>query len=524
MSAAMTLFRAALTVGSWTALSRVTGFARDMAVAAVLGAGPVADAFFVAFKLPNLFRRLTGEGAFSAAFVPIFSARLAAQGRAAALAFAGQALSLMLLVLGIGLVAAEIFMPAILWGFAPGFVDDPLRFGLTLEFARITVVYLPLLSLVALLGGMLNATGRFSAMAAAPVLLNLVLIAALFGLAGLVPTSGHALAWGTAAAGLAQFLLLVAACRRAGILVRLPRPRLTEDTRRLFRLMGPAALGAGVTQVNLLIDTILASTLPAGAVSYLYYADRVAQLPLGIVGVALGTALLPILSARIAAGDRAGADAAASRAAEAALLLTLPAAAGIALLASPIVAVLFQRGAFGPAEAAATAAALAAFAAGLPAFVLQKVLVPQFHARQDTATPLRVALVCLGLGVAVSLSLMPVLAHVGLAVSTSVSAWANVGLLGLLLIRRGMWVPDARLRRRSLRILLAVAAMALVLLPSLELAPSAAGLAGQVALGAAAYGGAALLMGAASLAELKGLRRPRLSAPPPSSAPSPPRQ
>lgn len=514
----MSMLRHIATVGGYTLASRVTGFARDILIAALVGAGPVADAFFVAFKFPNFFRRLSGEGAFTIAFVPMVSGLLATQGRAAALDFAQRTLAVMAVVMLGFLLVMEAVMPWAMHVIAPGFAADPAKFDLAVDLARITFPYLPLISFVALIGGLLNATDRFAAMAAAPILLNICLILSLFALVPYAETPGHALAWGVLVAGFAQFFFLLVAARRNGLPLSFVRPRLSPDIRKLFRLMLPAAVGAGVMQINLLVDVLLASLLPTGAISYLYYADRVNQLPLGVVGIAIGTALLPLLSRQVRAGEDAAALASQSRALEIALLLTLPAAAGLVVLAGPIVEVLFQRGAFTPADARATGLALAAYALGLPAYVAVKVLAPGFYAREDTATPVKVALVAMAANIAVGVVLMQFIAHVGLALATAFSSWLNVALLGAILARRGGFAPDARLRARTWRILLSSLVMAGLLLAGLEVwamtrgtepALRAAVLAGLVAAGAALYGIACQITGAARWGELKGMLRRR---------------
>jgi putative peptidoglycan lipid II flippase len=514
----MSMLRHIATVGGYTLASRVTGFARDILIAALVGAGPVADAFFVAFKFPNFFRRLSGEGAFTIAFVPMVSGLLTTQGREAALDFAQRTLAVMAVVMLGFLAVMEAIMPWAMQVIAPGFAADPAKFTLAVDLARITFPYLPLISFVALIGGLLNATDRFAAMAAAPILLNLCLIAALFALVPYAETPGHALAWGVLIAGFAQFFFLLAAARRNGLPLHFVRPRLTPDIRKLFRLMLPAAVGAGVMQINLLVDVLLASLLPTGAISYLYYADRVNQLPLGVVGIAIGTALLPLLSRQVKAGEDAAALVSQNRALEIALLLTLPATAGLVVLAGPIVEVLFQRGAFTVADAQATGLALAAYALGLPAYVAVKVLAPGFYAREDTATPVKVAVVAMVANILVGVVLMQFIAHVGLALATAFSSWLNVALLGAILARRGGFEPDARLRGRTWRILVSCLAMVGLLLAGLEVwalsrgmepALRAAVLAGLVAAGAALYGIACQITGAARWGELKGMLRRR---------------
>lgn len=514
----MALMRAAATVGGFTMISRVLGMARDMAIAAVLGAGPVADAFFVAFKLPNFFRRLFAEGAFAAGFIPIFSGFLAKEGREAARAFAEQSLAVLLWFLLILTTAAQIGMPWVMQVMAPGFASDPAKFDLAVALTRVTFPYLLFISLVSLMGGVLNALGRFAAVAATPILLNLILLAAVLVGVKLAPSAGHALSWGVAAAGLGQFLWLLWECRRAGMSLRLPLPRFGQGMRDLGRRMAPAALGAGVVQINLLVDNIIASFLADGSISFLFYADRLNQLPLGVIGVALGTAILPLLSRQVAQGDIAAANHTQNRALEVGLLLTLPAAAALWVLSEPIIAVLFERGAFGPASTRATAAALAGFAIGLPAYVLVKVLAPAYFARGDTRAPLRYGIWAMLANLLFSLTLVWPLAHVGLALSTALASWVNTGQLAHGLLKQGHLTLDARLRRRVPRMLLATVVMAAALwfaLPPLApwlhgmLAQRIGALALLVAGGGLLFLATAQVIGAADWREfLGGLRRP----------------
>ena len=459
----MSLLRSVATVGSYTLLSRVMGFVRDILTAALLGAGPVADAFFVAQRLPNLFRSLFAEGAFSAAFVPLFAGTMAQQGKEAARLFAEDALAVLLAALLAFVLLGEIFMPSVMRLIAPGFAEDPDKFALAVALTRITFPYLLFIALVALQGGVLNSVDRFAAAAATPILLNLFLIAALLMMRRFGWHDGRALAWAITGAGLAQFLWLMFSCARAGLGLRLPWPRLTPEVRRTLAIMGPGAIGAGVTQVNLLVSTALASFLPGGSVSYLYYADRLNQLPLGVVGIAVGTAILPPLSRHLRLGEDAAAVETQNRGLELALLLTVPAAVALAVLAQPILAVLFQRGAFSPTDTAATASALAAYAAGLPAFVLIKVLAPAFFARHDTATPVRVAITAMAVNLALTLILMQFLAHVGIALATSCAGWLNALTLLVLLVRREHFALDRRARRNLPRIAAAAFGMGVIL-------------------------------------------------------------
>ena len=457
------MLRGILTVGGWTMASRVLGFARDVLIAALLGAGPVADAFFVANRLPNLFRRLFGEGAFNAAFVPAFSGLLESEGHDAAQTFAGQAAAVMAFWLFGLTLLAEAAMPYLMAVLAPGFAAIPQKFELAVTLSRIAFPYMPLICLTALLSGVLNGLDRFAAAAAAPILYNVISIAFMLGLAGVLPTAGHALALAVSVSGIFQLAMVMWAARAAGMALHLPRPRLTPEVRVLLRRMLPGLLGAGVTQLNLSVDVIIGSLLPPGTVSVLYYADRVNQLPLGTIGAAVGTALLPALSRQVHGKTPREAVATLNRAIEFALLLTLPAALALAVCSVPIIAVLFGRGAFDPASVVKSANAMAAYAAGLPAFVLVKVLVPAFFARGDTGVPVKVGMAAVALNLALNLLFMTPLGYLGPPLASTVAAWANVAALGMILLRRGHFAPDPVLRRRVPRMVLAGGVMAAVL-------------------------------------------------------------
>lgn len=497
--------------------SRVLGFARDMLIASRLGAGPVADAFFVALKLPNLFRRLFGEGAFNAAFVPAFAGMLAAEGRAKARALAERMGALMGIWLGMLVLLGMIFMPRLMGVLAPGFSGDPAKFALAVELTRITFPYLLFICLTALVSGVLNGLDRFGAAAAAPIFFNLISMAGLLFLTPYVATPGHALAWGVTASGVAQLALVLWAVARAGMALHLLRlPKIDQEVQLVLRRMVPGVIGAGVVQLNLAVDIIIASLLPSGAISFLYYADRVAQLPLGVIGVAVGTALLPLLSRQLRAGKPLSAHRSMNRALEVSLLLTVPAAVGLAVASGPIITALFQRGAFGPEEAAASSAALIAYAFGLPAFVLVKVFAPGFFARGDTATPVKVGLLAVALNLGFNLMLMGPLRHVGVALSTALAAWANAGLLAWLLVRRGQFVADRRARRRVPRILATAAIMGGVVLALSWGVPPAAGAAGRalvaallIAAGAAVFLAVGSAMRAFDLREIAAMLRRR---------------
>jgi putative peptidoglycan lipid II flippase len=504
------MLRGVLTVGGWTLASRILGFARDMLIAAMLGAGLVADAFFVALKLPNLFRRLFGEGAFNAAFVPAFSGMLAAEGRPAARQFAQETFAVMAFWLGTLTIAGELLMPHIMAVLAPGFRDIPAKFDLAVALSRITFPYLLLICLAALVSGVLNGLDRFTAASASYVLFNIVSIACMLWLTPYVPTVGHALSWGITLSGVAQLGLLMLALRRAGMALRVPRPRLTPQIRVLLRRMLPGLIGAGVTQLNLAVDVIIASLLPAGTVSLLYYADRVQQLPLGVIGSAVGTALLPLLSRQVRAGEAEASLATLNLAIEYALFLTVPAAVALIVSAWPVMWALFGRGAFDAESARLSAQSLAAYAVGLPAFVLVKVLAPGFFARGDTATPVKVGIAAVALNLAMNLAFMMPLQHIGPALATSLAAIFNVGWLGVVLMRRGHLRLDARLKERLVRMLAATTIMGVVLwlaqralfAPSLHLMRIAA-LATLVVVGLTAYGIAAVVCGACDWAAVQ---------------------
>jgi len=485
------LIASVATVGSYTMISRVLGFLRDMMMAALLGAGPIADAFFVAFKLPNFLRRLFAEGAFNAGFVPLFARTLEGEGKVVARNFAAQAQAMLLAVLIPLVIAAILFMPWIIRVMTPGFEVGSERYETAVDLSRITFCYILFISLVALYGGILNSLGRFAVPAAAPIILNLCLIAGMALSYLWFDATAKALAWGLAAAGLGQFLWVLAATHREGMALPLRRPRLSPEVKRLFALILPGVFGAGVAQISLFADIIFASFLAEGSVSYLYYADRVSQLPLGVIGVAVGTALLPLMSRQLRAGETADAIHSQNRGIELALLLTIPAALGIAVLSLPIVTVLFERGQFAEADSLATSAALSAYALGLPAYVLIKVLAPGFFAREDTKTPVKIAVICLIANIIFVLALIQPLQHVGIALATVLSSWLNAGLLGYLLHHRGLFRVDQRLIERLPRVAFAGLVMAVsIWLASgffKTLMPEAAALALTIALGGVVF-------------------------------------
>jgi putative peptidoglycan lipid II flippase len=444
------------TVGGLTLLSRLTGFLRDIMLAAVLGAGPAADAFFVALRLPNHFRAIFAEGAFNAAFVPAYARIRASSGTDPAKLFADRVFTLLFASQLILLAIALAFTPGVIALLAPGLSNDPSRFPLAVDLTRITFPYLLLVTLVTLYGGILNALQRFAAAAAAPILLNLSMMAAL-GLAALFSSGAHAAAWGVLIAGLLEVLLVGADAWRQGVLPVFSAFRLDEDIKRFFAALGPAVLGSAGLQIALFADTIIASFLSAGALSALYYADRLNQLPIGVIGIAAGTVVLPEMASRIAAGDESGAARAQRRAIEFTLVLSIPCIVGFILVPDLIMRVLFMRGAFTAADAAAAGQTLAAYALGLLPFVLIRSVVATFFARGDTATPVWAALI--GAGVNVGFKALffytTELAQVGLAFATSIGAWLNFVLVLWFAWRRGHIRFDAALLGPTGRLLLA---------------------------------------------------------------------
>jgi putative peptidoglycan lipid II flippase len=506
-----------LTVGGYTLLSRITGFARDIMLAAVLGAGPVADAFFVAFRLPNHFRAIFAEGAFNAAFVPAY-ARIHEQGGAQrAGLFADRIFTLLLVSQIVLLAVALLFTPTVIDVLAPGFARDPGRFALATDLTRITFPYLLLITLVTLYGGILNALQRFAAAAAASTLLNLSMMVTL-ALVAFFPTAGHAAAWGVLMSGVLQALLVGGDTWRAGAMTALRWPELDADVRKFFRALGPATIGSMGVQLALFADTIIASFLPAGALSALYYADRLNQLPIGVIGIAAGTVILPEMSRRIAGGDHQGAARAQNRAIEFTLLLSIPCVAAFFVIPDLIMRALFMRGAFTAADADGAGRTLTAYAFGLLPFVLIRSAVATFFARGDTATPVKAALIAAAVNIAFKVLLMGTLAQVGLALATSIGAWINLVLVIWFATRAGHASHDGRLHQSMIRLAGAGVVLAAVLwlchgpvvrsLADWQGPRDLAALAILGAIGAAAYGGTVLILfGREWVAAFRGRRR-----------------
>ena len=456
------LVKATGTIGGLTLVSRVAGFAREMLMSRIMGASMEADAFFVAFRLPNTFRRLFGEGAFSAGFVPLFSQRLHGEGgEAEAKEFSEQVLSVFLPTLVLFTLVFEIIMPLFVAAIS-GYSGDKL--GLATVLTRITFPYLVLISLVSLFSGILNSLARFTAAAFAPALLNLAMLTALIFVRTGGSITAHALAVAVTLGGFLQIALLWQSARRAGISLKLRRPRMTPGVRQFVRVVIPATLGAGVYQISAFIDTFFLTRLGTGSMSYFNYADRLNQLPLGVIGAALGTAILPQVSRYVGANEPAEAARVQGEAAELATLMCLPAALALAVSAFPLVSALFQGGLFTTEDARLTALTLSIIVLGLPAYVLVKVLTPGFYARQDTATPVKTAGVVLFANVALNFLLIPPFGIEGLAAAIAIASWLNCIILYVILHRRGHFRIEGWLASRIIRQLIAGAAMVVALL------------------------------------------------------------
>ena len=510
----ISLIRSILTVGGWTLLSRGAGFARDMMMAAYLGAGPVADAFNVAFSLPNMFRRFFAEGAFNMAFVPMFAKKL--EGGEDAQGFARDAFNGLAAILIAFSVIGTFAMPWLVWAMASGFAGDA-RFDLAVIYGQIGFNYILFISLVALLSGVLNAYGHFTEAGFVPVLMNLIFIAAMWLAAWIGWDMGLTLAWCVPVTGVAQLAFTWVSAHRLGLRFTPRLPHFTPDLKRLAMIAAPAVLAGGVVQINLLVGRQVAS-YTEGAVSWLVYADRLYQLPLGVVGIAIGTVLLPDLSRRLRAGDAEGGRASFNRGTEFALALTLPAAVALMAIATPLTSVLYERGAFGAQDTAATALALAIYGAGLPAFVLHKVLQPLYYAREDTRSPFRFAVVSMVLNAAIAVGLMPLIGFAAAALATTLAGWIMAAQLWFGSRKMGDEARlDDRFRTRAPRIVLASAVMGAVLWGTASLMGDIltsqgwryAGLAGLVGLGVVTYFGTGAAIGAFRLSDFKRLRRQR---------------
>ncbi|MCK0196848.1 murein biosynthesis integral membrane protein MurJ [Ancylobacter sp. 6x-1] len=456
------MIRSIFSVGGWTLLSRLSGFIRDIMLAAVLGAGPVAEAFYIAFRLPNHFRAIFAEGAFNAAFVPSYTRVKTQEGEARATRFCGEILTgvvaVQFVLLGLALAGTEWVVRLM----APGLMEDPARFHLTVTLTQITFPYLSLIALVTLVGGVLNANDRFWAAAAASIFLNVAMVGTL-SVAGLFPSAGHAAAWGVLISGFLQLGLLLWDAETHGINIRFARPRLDPEMRAFLKALGPAIIGSAGVQLAIFADTVIASFLPAGAIAALFYADRINQLPIGVVGIAAGIVLLPEMSRRIAAGDEDGARHAQARAVELTVTLALPFVAASLAIPEIVMRGLFMRGAFTAEAAAAAGATLAAYTVGLLPFVVMRAFMSPFYARGDTRTPVVATLLAATVNIALKVALMGSLAQVGLALATAVGGWINLALLLLFAHRAGYGVGDSALFRSLPRLALVGVLLAIVL-------------------------------------------------------------
>jgi putative peptidoglycan lipid II flippase len=491
------------TVGGYTLLSRLTGLARDIMLAAILGAGPVADAFYVAWRLPNSFRAIFAEGAFNTAFIPAYAHVHGKGGEVSARLFANRIFTLLFAAQVVLLVAALLFMPQAISLLAPGFSSEPEQRHLAIELTRITFPYLLLITLVTLYGGMLNVMHRFASAAAASIFLNISMIATL-ALVVFFPTAGHAAAWGVLISGFLQYSLLAGDLARHGGLPRFAPLRLDEDVRAFFRAIGPATIGSMGTQVAVFADTIIATFLPVGALSALNYAERLYQLPIGVIGIAIGTVLLPEMSRRLTAGDIDGAAASQRRAFEFTLLATVPFVAAFLSVPDVIMRAMFVRGAFTVADASAASVTLAAYAVGLIPFVLIRSAVATFYARKDTATPVRASLTGLTVNVLLKIALMGALAQVGLALATAVGAWINLLLVLGFAVRAGYLDLDRALMGSLVKFAVSGVVLAAALwfaagfaaphLAGLGVLRDVATLLVLIAVGAVVYAGSVLLL------------------------------
>lgn len=459
----MNLIRSITTVAGYTVGSRVFGFVREVLTASFLGAGAAADALVVAIKLPSFFRRLFAEGAFNASFVPLFAGILATDGKEEARTFAEQILTFWSGLLFLLILCVELFLPTLMPFLVPGFTATPERLYYAIEFSRITFPFIFFISLTALYSGILNSFDKFAVVSAAPMAGNMVIIAIVMGLHDKFTSSGYAFSWGVMICGIVQWVWVWIPSLKQGLGLRFVFPRLDKNVKTFFKILAPAAFGSGVVQINLFIGAFIASWLPVGAISYLNYADRLNQLPLSVIGVAVSTALLPILSRQLRSGFLEKANETQRQSIEFSMFLTLPAALSLIFLAEPFVMVVFERGRFTSLDTQVTAYTLQALALGLPAYVLIKVFSSSFFARQDTLTPVFTACIGIVVDIVLSLLLMGSLQQVGIAFATAAAAWVNALCLGFLLWRKGFLCFEVRLKRFASRMLFTCGATVLLL-------------------------------------------------------------
>ena len=463
----MNLFKSIATFGGFTLLSRITGFFRDMILANFLGAGLVSDAFFVAFKLPNLFRSLFAEGAFTTAFVPMLSQKLVCEDKKKAVLFAAKAISVLAFFVSLFVISVECLMPWVVSILAPGFSDNPKKISLAIELSRITFPFLLFISIVSFQSGILNSLNKFAAPAAAPVILNLMMIISIFIFVPFSPTPAHGIAIGITTAGFIEILWLMYFLHRQQIYIK-PQFKIFQiikdsEIKTLFKRIAPGVLGAGIYQINMVVDTILVSLIGTGAISWLYYANRLQQLPLGVVGAAISVAVLPILSRHITANKTKEATAVQNKAFEYGALLSIPAAFALITLAQPTINILFQHGKFGLEETIMTSKAVIAYAIGLPAYVLVKSLTPNFFARGDTKTPVKYSMIVLITNLIFAVLLMKPFGHVGIATATTIAAFVSLWQYLHGLKKREFWTCPKDLAVKIIKICICSLIMSLVI-------------------------------------------------------------
>lgn len=510
----MTLMKAMATVGGFTMLSRIAGLFRDILLASFLATGPIADAFIVALRLPNFFRSVTAEGAFSVSFVPLYSKTITQDGDAAAAKFAGQAASVMVLVLAVFTALMMLAMPLLIRLIAPGFDPDGYTYALAVDLTRITFPYLIFMSLTALFGGMLNANKRLGPFAVAPIFFNLCQIGVmLFGLR-FFPTIGHALSWAVSFSGVLQVGMMLFFLRRYKIKFSFQLFEISEKIKILFSLMLPAVIGAGIYQINLFADLIIASMVGDGAISYLYYADRLNQLPIGLIGAAVSTALLPMLSRAMASGDVVEARGLFNRSLEYCLILTLPIACALMVIADRFIATVFQHGEFTASDTYLTSTVLACYAVGLPAYITAKVYQAVFWSQQDTRTPVKISIITACCNIFFSLLFSQFMGVAGIALSTGGVAWVQFFLLRRAVQGDEVARVDAALKRNVLKVVLSSVVMMLVLgfgsymlsgFFEQAIPHKIAGLVILVLCGAMSYGVLIMAMGVVRLSDIKSL-------------------
>lgn len=466
----MSLAKSFFTVSFFTMFSRIFGFVRDILMAAILGTSGVAEVFLVAFKLPNFFRRLFAEGAFNAAFVPIFSKKVDTEGREAAIEYSNNIMSILFFTLIIVVSCFEIAMPIVINIIAPGFSNQEDKFIFAVELSRITFPYLFFISFVALFSGMLNSIGKFAVASFAPVILNICLISSLLLFNDTEESTAYYLSYAVALSGLLQMLWLFASVRRSGFKSKIVKPHKDANTKEFFKRFVPGVIGAGVVQINIIIDVIIATFIP-GAIAFLYYADRINQLPLALVGTAMGTVLLPSLSKEIKAhkneknNKNKGAIHIQNRALECILFFALPSTAALIILSLPIISVLFERGNFTHDSAIATSYSLICYALGLPAFMLAKICSTSFFAMGDTKTPVKIAVIALIVNFVLNITfinvfpLVGLMPHAGLAFATSIASWVNVIILSKILLKKEHFHFDEQLKNNFTKIVIMTIAM-----------------------------------------------------------------